>query len=75
MTIMWSTAVNASSKVSYGLEVMWMTMGVAAHSVHFTKGNDDGLQYLHRAVLMVRQEYTNINSLKGHGYNFAAQCM
>lgn len=53
MVVMWSTSEEASSIVLYGDSSFNLTMKAAGDCWEFTKGNPDGLHFLHKVTLQV----------------------
>ena len=53
MVVMWSTSENSSSIVLYGTSQFWLTMRENGECREFTKGNPDGLHWVHKVVLQV----------------------
>ena len=53
MVVMWSTPENSSSVVLYGTSQFRLTMSEHGECREFTKGNPDGLHWIHKVVLQV----------------------
>ncbi len=53
MVVMWSTASESSSIVFYGVSPHTLSLKEAGACWEFTKGNPDGLHYLHKVTLQV----------------------
>ena len=55
MVVMWSTPESSSSTVLYGPSPYDLVMKANGECREFTKGNPDGLHYVHKVVLQVHQ--------------------
>ena len=55
MTVVWSTPDNSSSTVLYGLTPYNLNSGETGVCWEFTEDNPDGLHYVHKVVLKVKQ--------------------